>query len=104
VATRDVAERVRQVRFADADGPDDDHVCRPLEEAQRDELVPQRMIVGDARSRVPELQLGETSGTVPIMAIRPGVRLTRIDSQFGLAFLSGCKRNLMDVPVIPFST
>jgi hypothetical protein len=57
VATRDVAERVREMRFADADGPDDDHVRGALEEAQRDELVPERVIVRDTRGGVPQLEL-----------------------------------------------
>jgi len=56
-AAGDVAEGVRQEGLADADWADDRDVRVGFEEAQRDELVPQRPVVGDLRGGVPALEL-----------------------------------------------
>ena len=50
-------ERVGKKRLADAHRPDDRDVRVRLEEAERDEFVPQRAVVGDFRSLVPALKL-----------------------------------------------
>ena len=55
-AAGDVAERVGEEGLADADGADDGDVGVRLEEAQRDELVPERAVEGDLGGRVPVLE------------------------------------------------
>lgn len=52
----DVAERMGEKRFADADGADDRDVRVCIEEAERRELVEQRPVEGDLRGGVPGLE------------------------------------------------
>ena len=56
-AAGEPAEGVGEEGLADADGADDGDVGVGVEEAQRDELVPERAVVGDLGRRVPVLEL-----------------------------------------------
>ena len=55
-AAGDVAECVREKRFADADGADDRHVRVRIEEAQGGEFVEERPIERDLRGGIPRLE------------------------------------------------
>src|SRR5271170_5578326 len=55
--TRDMADAMREEALADTDGADDGDVGALLDEPQRDELVEQLLVEGDARGLVPALEL-----------------------------------------------
>jgi len=65
---RRVAERVREERLAYANGPDDGDVFMRVDEPQRDDPVPERLIEVYLRGCIPALQL------------HVGIEVTALDS------------------------
>jgi hypothetical protein len=55
-AAGDVAERVREVGLADPDLAEDEHPAGVVDEPQRGQLGPQRLVVGDGGVGIPGLQ------------------------------------------------
>ena len=72
VAAGNVSERVREKGLSDADGTDDGHVAVRLDEAHRDELVEQLLVVLDLRRRIPSFEVHAGSELRALRACRRG--------------------------------